>query len=209
MVGPALGGFVIHFNTPLAYLLNAGFLVSCFLMTLPLPNVKPARTKEPVNFSSLLAGVRFVFRSDLLVATMTLDLFAVLLGGAVYPPHFATDILHVGSLGYGVLRSAPAVGALCMAMLVAHAPPMQRAGRNLLLSVAGFGAANDRLWAFAKLLPLPGHALLHRCLRQHLRRGPSHAGSASHPRFDARRVSAVNQICNRFPPTNWAAWNPA
>jgi MFS family permease len=73
---------------------------------------------------------------------MSLDLFAVLLGGAVYLlPIFANDILHVGSTGFGWLRAAPAVGAMSMAMLVAHAPPMKHAGRNMVLAVAGFGAA--------------------------------------------------------------------
>jgi MFS family permease len=90
----------------------------------------------------LYAGIHFVFSRPLLLATMTMDLFAVLLGGAVYLlPVFARDILHVGSLGYGFMRAAPAVGAFSMAMIVAHSPPMKKAGRNLLLAVAAFGLA--------------------------------------------------------------------
>jgi MFS family permease len=73
---------------------------------------------------------------------MALDMFAVLLGGATYLlPIYAQDILHVGPQGFGWLRTAPAVGAFGMALLMAHLPPMRRAGRNLLLAVAGFGAA--------------------------------------------------------------------
>jgi len=73
---------------------------------------------------------------------MSLDMFAVLLGGAVYLlPLFAKDILHVGPEGFGWLRAAPAAGALCMAISLAYLPPMKHAGRNLLLTVAGFGVA--------------------------------------------------------------------
>lgn len=141
VIGPAIGGFLIRLGTPVAYLVNAVSLVGCLLLTLPLPKVR-VQSRQAANFRSLLAGVRFVFATDLLLSTMSLDLFAVLLGGAVYLlPIFAKDILHVGPTGYGWLRSAPAIGAVSMAMLVAHMPPMKHAGRNMLLAVAGFGAA--------------------------------------------------------------------
>jgi MFS family permease len=152
MVGPALGGFIVHYlSAPIAYLSNSLFLLACFLMTLPLPNLQPANSnpqpststfKRIFNFTSLTAGLHFVFSRPLLLAAMTMDLFAVLLGGAVYLlPVFARDILHVDSFGYGCMRAAPAVGAFTMAMVIAHTPPMKRAGRNLLLAVVGFGAA--------------------------------------------------------------------
>jgi MFS family permease len=83
-----------------------------------------------------------VWRTKIILATITLDLFAVLLGGAVVLlPLVATDILHVGSVGYGWLRAAPAVGAFLMAISVAHLRPMKHAGRGMLWAVAGFGAA--------------------------------------------------------------------
>jgi MFS family permease len=86
--------------------------------------------------------VKFVFRHEYLLPAMTLDLFAVLFGGAVFVlPFFATDRLHVGSLGFGILRAAPSIGAVAMAILMAHLPPMKNAGRSLLLSVIGFGLA--------------------------------------------------------------------
>ncbi len=89
-----------------------------------------------------MAGIRFVFRTKLILATITLDLFAVLFGGATYLlPIFANEILGVGSWGLGLLRSAEAVGAISMAMLLAHLPPMRRAGHTLLWAVAGFGTA--------------------------------------------------------------------
>src|SRR5262249_43427408 len=88
------------------------------------------------------SGVRFVWRNELLLAAITLDLFAVLLGGATaLLPVYARDILHVGPAGQGLLRAAPAVGAILMALVLAHRPPMRRPGRALLLAVAGFGVA--------------------------------------------------------------------
>jgi MFS family permease len=141
MVGPMIGGFVIHLGGPAAYLLNAVLLLVCFALTLPLPSVRAANKQAP-SLASLIAGVKFVFSTQLLLSTMTLDLFAVLLGGATYlMPIFARDILQVGSIGYGCMRAAPAVGAFTMAMVTAHMPPMKHAGRNLLLAVAAFGAA--------------------------------------------------------------------
>jgi hypothetical protein len=95
-----------------------------------------------MTLDSLLAGVRFVRSSPLILATITLDLFAVLLGGATaLLPIYAADILDVGPSGLGWLRAAPSVGAVVMALTLAHRPPMRQAGRAMLLSVAGFGAA--------------------------------------------------------------------
>ncbi len=100
------------------------------------------RSPETASWQNVAAGIRFVWRSKLILATITLDLFAVLLGGATYLlPIFAKDILHVGSVGLGMLRSADAVGAVCMAVLLAHLPPLRRAGAAMLWAVAGFGAA--------------------------------------------------------------------
>ena len=93
----------------------------------------------------MLAGIRFVWRTKLILATITLDLFAVLLGGATYLlPIFAKDILNVdGDAGrrWAILRSADAVGAIVMALSLAHRPPLRRAGVTMLWAVAGFGAA--------------------------------------------------------------------
>jgi hypothetical protein len=90
----------------------------------------------------LLAGARFVLRTKLILATLTLDLFAVLLGGATaLLPIFARDILEVGATGLGWLRAAPSLGAVTMALIMAHRPPLRRSGRALLLAVAGYGAA--------------------------------------------------------------------
>jgi MFS family permease len=98
--------------------------------------------QQAVSWKSVAAGIKFVWRTKLILATITLDLFAVLLGGAVYLlPIFAKDILHVGTTGLGFLRAAEAVGAICMAVALTHLPPMPRAGVTMLWAVAGFGVA--------------------------------------------------------------------
>jgi MFS family permease len=95
-----------------------------------------------ISLRSLLAGIEFVWSSKLMLAAITLDLFAVLLGGATaLLPIFAKDILQVGPAGLGWLRAAPAVGAFLMALVLAHRPPMRRPGVSLLWAVVGFGLA--------------------------------------------------------------------
>jgi len=80
--------------------------------------------------------------TKVILAAITLDMFAVLFGGAVaLLPIYATDVLHVGAQGLGIMRAAPSIGALIMAFVIAHRPPMQNAGRTLLLAVTGFGLA--------------------------------------------------------------------
>jgi hypothetical protein len=118
-----------------------------------------AREREPVSLRSLLDGCRFVWRTKPILATITLDLFAVLLGGAVaLLPVFQKDILKVGPAWLGWLRAAPSLGALGMALLLAHRGPLRRPGQSLLWAVAGFGAATvafgfsrDPLLSFALL----------------------------------------------------------
>ncbi|HZL34667.1 MAG TPA: MFS transporter [Tepidisphaeraceae bacterium] len=142
MVGPALGGAILIKSPALAYVVDAGFLLAFVAFLIPL-NVKPiARPREPISLASVAAGVRFVFRTKIILATITLDLFAVLFGGATaLIPAYAKDILHVGSVGFGILRASPAVGALGMALWLTHRPPMKHAGRDMVAAVAGFGLA--------------------------------------------------------------------
>ncbi|MBI2506492.1 MAG: MFS transporter [Candidatus Latescibacteria bacterium] len=142
VAGPALGGLIIAFSVPAAYLASAA-AAGLFALLLALMRLPPAvQTTSGVTWSQLVAGVHFVRGQKLILAAISLDLFAVLLGGATYLlPVYATDILKVGERGLGLLQAAPAVGALLTALLMAHRPPMQRAGRTLLLAVAGFGGA--------------------------------------------------------------------
>ena len=144
MVGPAIGGIIVAFNVPIAYVVSAA-CTGWFVMMLLRMEIRPVERDEtaakPSAMENLFGGLRFIGRNRLLLWLMSLDMFAVLLGGAVYLlPVFAEDILNVGAEGFGLLRSAPAIGALCMALTLAHLPPMKHAGRNLLLAVGGFGA---------------------------------------------------------------------
>ena len=146
MVGPALGGAVIaagHGATP-AFVLDAVLGVTGFILTaLAIPRHTPPRAPAaPITVESLTAGMRFVWRTRIILATITLDLFAVLFGGAVaLLPVYAMDILHVGAHGLGWLEAAPSAGALCMAVTLTHLPPLKRPGLAMLWAVAGFGAA--------------------------------------------------------------------
>ncbi len=149
VVGPALGGLVIAVvgSATLVYVLNAIAALAFALLIMPIkvrPSVVPARQEkhERTTWHSLGEGMSFLQRTPIMLGAITLDLFAVLFGGATtLLPIFARDILHVGPEGLGWLRAAPSIGALCVAFLLAHQPPFQRAGRTLLLAVAGFGVA--------------------------------------------------------------------
>jgi MFS family permease len=144
IAGPAACGWIIgwsHVTWPV-YLLDA-FCTLIFVSLLAMIHVpRHAVTAAAATRENLLAGFRVVCRNKILLASITLDMFAVLLGGAVaLLPVYADDILHVGPLGYGWLRTAPAVGALVFSFLIAHLPPIKHAGKTLLWVVAGFGVA--------------------------------------------------------------------
>jgi MFS family permease len=144
MLGPALGGLVIAATGAAApaYLLSALCPLVSTALVAGIHTHPVSRRLGSITLRSFLAGVQFVWKTKLILATITLDLFAVLLGGATaLLPVFARDILDVGPSGLGWLRAAPALGALLMAVVLAHRPPLRRAGPALLLSVAGFGMA--------------------------------------------------------------------
>jgi MFS family permease len=148
VVGPALGGVIITFSLPAAYLFSAlttlGFIGLLLVIDMPeSPRNAPGRM-----FAQVAEGLRFVWRRKIVLGAVSLDLFAVLLGGAVYLlPIFARDILRGGPFGMsaeqalGWLRAAPAAGSIAMALILAHRPPMRSVGRALFGSVAAFGAA--------------------------------------------------------------------
>jgi MFS family permease len=143
MVGPALGGLIVaRWGPSTSYTVNiicASLAFLTFSLTAP---VTTKTDKPPITLDSLLSGVRFVFSTRILLGLFCLDLFAVLLGGATaLLPIFANDLLKAGPQGYGLLRAAPSIGAVCMALLTAHLPPWRKAGSVMLLGVAGFGLA--------------------------------------------------------------------
>ncbi len=143
VLGPAVGGFVLAAHgAPLVFEVNAAAQLAFAGLLFGVPLLEVERSEGSLRWQEVTAGVRFVRRTPLLLTVMALDLFAVLLGGAVYLlPVYAEQILRVGEIGLGYLRSADALGALVMALILAHRPPMRHAGRAMLLSVAGFGLA--------------------------------------------------------------------
>ncbi|KDE34992.1 MFS transporter [Kosakonia radicincitans UMEnt01/12] len=152
IVGPALGGFLYAAGADVVYTATAGlYLVSLLLVsTLRYEQAQPKRT--PATLSSLFAGVNFIRNRPDVLGVISLDLFAVLLGGATaLLPIFAHDVLHTGPLGLGLLRSAPAVGALLVGFWLSHRTLTRNVGMIMFLSVAGFGVAT-LVFAFSNLM---------------------------------------------------------
>ncbi|MFZ9372218.1 MAG: MFS transporter [Limnohabitans sp.] len=140
--GPALGGFVFALGAVVVYALSlALLLVACLaLMRLSLPHRQAV--PEPMTVTSVLAGVRFVWHNKVLLGGFSLDLFAVLLGGATaLLPIYAKDILEVGPWGLGLLRASPAAGALIMSLVLTRWPLQRHVGRWLMVSVGLFGVS--------------------------------------------------------------------
>ena len=145
VLGPAIGGLLFaKMGKGFAYGVDSGLmLLSLLLFASIASRALPVREGERLNLSeSILSGVKFIFANQIVLAALSLDLFAVLFGGAVaLLPIFAKDILHTGPDGLGYLRAAPAVGSVLMAVWLTYSPMKKGAGRKLLWAVAGFGLA--------------------------------------------------------------------
>lgn len=142
ILGPSFGGIVYAaFNGPsavyfIAMLTAIGATIASFRIK---PEVK-ARPREPMTLKTVFAGLHYIWNKKLILGAISLDLFAVLLGGAVaLLPVYAREILHTGPWGLGLLRTAPGVGAAAMAVALAHRPLRGKSGPTLLWAVAGFG----------------------------------------------------------------------
>jgi MFS family permease len=144
VAGPALGGFLIAFGDFASVYALSGALELIFVLLLARVHYlhAPAPTTGRRSWRDMLAGAEFIWRRKVILGASSLDLFAVLLGGATaLLPVYADKILHVGPIGLGWLRAAPSIGAFAMAMWLAHRRPMQRPGLALLWAVVGFGGA--------------------------------------------------------------------
>jgi predicted MFS family arabinose efflux permease len=144
VAGPAAGGILIAVSGHavssylVATLANLAFVVALLAM----PAISPAPGARRPSVGDLFGGIGFIRRTPIFLGATTLDLFGVLLGGAVaLLPVYAKDILAVGPAGLGLLRAAPSVGAVAMALIATRLPPWRRPGRVLLIVVAGFGLA--------------------------------------------------------------------
>jgi MFS family permease len=143
ILGPSLGGLIYAVAKGPAAVYTTSMLAAAgavFLMTQIKLHIKPRR-REPLSLKSVLAGLHYIGRTKIILGSISLDLFAVLLGGAVaLLPVFASEVLRTGPWGLGLLRASPAIGAGSMALLLAHRPFRSRAGLTMLWCVGGFGA---------------------------------------------------------------------
>ena len=162
VLGPAAGGLLYgFFASPVpVYALAAANCVIASLLVSGLRLGKPQRPRGTARVAVILEGLRYIWRNQLILGAISLDLFAVLLGGAVaLLPVFADSILHVGPIGLGVMRSAPGAGAVLMATLLAYRPLRSRAGAIMLWCVFGFGLFTI-VFGISRSLPLTIAALL-------------------------------------------------
>ncbi|HOM51666.1 MAG TPA: MFS transporter [Phycisphaerae bacterium] len=143
IVGPAMGGWMIALvgGAAYVYLVNAAAAGVYFMMLMGVHCQTAARLPQKLTLASLGAGFAFLLATPVVFGAITLDMFAVLLGGADMLLPIYAEILNVGPTGYGWLRAAPGLGALAMSFILAHRPPIERSGQVLLWSVAGFGTA--------------------------------------------------------------------
>ena len=143
MLGAGSSGFmfaVISFKTYLMISALLIFAISAFYCISPKPHLTAVDKKAPI-FTSIRSGIRFVFSNQIFLGAISLDLFAVLFGGAVaLLPIYANDILKVGPQGLGFLKAAPSLGSFLMAAVLVHWPPVKDTGKKLLAAVFGFGA---------------------------------------------------------------------
>ncbi len=144
VAGPVAGGILVGLTHTAVwvYALNAvGSLLCAALIAMVRAHHRVA-ARERMSLQSVAAGLQFVYRTKIVLGSITLDLFAVLLGGAsAMLPVYAKDILHVGATGLGWLQAALPLGSLLMTAILVHRPPLQKAGQTLLWAVGGFGLA--------------------------------------------------------------------
>ena len=193
--GPALGGLIFVAGASAVYAVCVGLFAAGSLLVFLVRYPRVVAARAPVTVDTLLAGVRFIWGRKPVLGAVSLDLFAVLLGGAVaLLPIFAKDILHVGPWGLGLLRSAPAVGALTMSVALTRWPIERRVGRTLLAAVGVFGLCmvvfglSTSLWLSMAVLAISGAAdMVSVVIRQTL-------VQLETPDEMRGRVSAVNSI---------------
>ncbi|HCN85264.1 MAG TPA: MFS transporter [Sphingobacteriaceae bacterium] len=141
IIGPAIGGFVYAYaGVTVTFTLILVFIILSIISLLFIKSRPPQFIPKESIMKSLAEGIRFVFNSRMLVGALSLDLFSVFFGGAVaLIPVIASEVLHVGAEQFGMMRAAPAIGAVLTMLLMARHPPMNKPWRNLLFAVTGFG----------------------------------------------------------------------
>jgi MFS family permease len=195
VAGPALGGFLYAAGAPVVYGLCAALFVAGISLLVSLRLQRPAAARAPVTMDALFAGFAFIWRRKAVLGAISLDLAAVLLGGATaLLPIFAKDILHTGPWGVGLLRAAPAAGALVMSVALVRWPIERHVGRVMFAAVAAYGAAtvvfglSTVFWlSFAALAATGAADMISVVIRQSL-------VQLDTPDAMRGRVSAVNSV---------------
>lgn len=195
IVGPALGGFLYAAGADVVYAVTAGLYLASLLMVLTLRYEQAPPPRTPATLKSLFAGIDFIRQRPDVLGVISLDLFAVLLGGATaLLPIFAHDVLHTGPMGLGLLRSAPAAGALLVGFWLSHRALRRNVGTIMFCSVAGFGVAtlvfafSDWMWlSLLALFALGGCDMISMVIRGSL-------VQLDTPDEMRGRVNAVNSI---------------
>jgi MFS family permease len=142
IVGPVAGGLLYGLGAMTPYLVSLVFFVTATAAIMMVPKPPQKTSRQAQSWESLSAGFRYIWREKIVLGAISLDMFAILLGGAVaLMPVYARDILHLGPWGLGLLRAGPGIGAIAMAMYLAARPIRSRAGHAMLIAVALFGAA--------------------------------------------------------------------
>lgn len=196
VIGPAIGGLLYVFGAPVVFCASAVlFALGAGLIAAIAHRPAPRTEREPVNWQTLTAGLVYIRSQPVVLGAISLDLVAVLLGGAVaLLPIYAAEILHVGPVGLGALRSMPAIGAIATAVVMGYRPLRRRAGPRLLWSVGVFGLAtivfglSTNLWLSLASLGVAGAAdMVSVYIRQSLVQGET-------PDAMRGRVSAVESV---------------
>jgi MFS family permease len=140
--GPALGGFLYAVSPVVVYALCGVLYITSSFLIGRVKVERTTRSREPISVAVLFAGFRYIRYNPIILGTITLDLFAVIVGGVyVLLPVFARDVFHVDSWGLGLLRASPGAGALLAALILAHYPPRRFVGRIIFSAVAIYGVA--------------------------------------------------------------------
>lgn len=165
IVGPVVGGLLYGVSASLAYTVSFVFFIGAAVLVFMVAKPAQRSPSKAVSWDTILAGFRFIFREKVVLGAISLDLFAVLLGGAIaLMPVFARDILTLGPLGLGLLRAAPGVGAILVAVALASFPVRHNAGVFMFIGVALFGAGtivfglSETAWLSIAALMLMGAA---------------------------------------------------
>jgi len=142
VIAPALGGLLYVFGATVPFAVTMALLAVAATAVFFLPASRRPPSREPVTLRGVLSGLDFILRNKVVLGAISLDMFGVLFGGAVaLLPIFARDILAIGPIGMGLLRSAPAVGAVAIGLALTRRPPRRHVGATMLAAVAVFGAA--------------------------------------------------------------------